>query len=442
MSLQSLQVRQIKTAFDRSLTLLKRDLKENAEKAGWHQYVGGERIGNVATAQALLVHNYLKTSSRLVDKTLLTLRETQRQDEGSFDYGGWTYLTSGAVCVVEATAWSLSGLFAGGERFQSDVFARGISWIKRNQNADGGWGPRRGITSRTYTTFLACKAISLLDPLSIAAHTNLYSHVRRWLIDCRNMDGGWGDTVGNASSSVHTAFALLIMSTLEEDQNTELVEGGISYLYSQWNKTTMWERTQNSEQYELADNTTDPFTRISINHFPTPWVIVALLTNGQALFQDQIFSSIKWLIQQQNVDGSWAVSGVARNRIWAVHDAILAIKLFMEKAIVTHTVAHVVLVGNSILLTRTGLWNNLSSVLLIGLTVTLFIGVIVGILFSSATGIATYLGPWVRLYWAWGMLGIYLISICPLLLFKVISTKEALIGMVIPAILLLIQVFL
>lgn len=440
MLFQILRLSEINQVYQRALTMLNRDVKVIRNRTGWHQFLGEQKVGDVATGQGLLILSYLKCSHRLLNDLKASLRQGQHLGDSDLERGGWSFTTCQEAVTVEASAWVTIGLLAAGEPQDSDAVKETMEWMKKNQNIDGGWGPRKGLMSRTYATFMAINCFSQRKPY-FDINSSYLLDARSWLISCQNADGGWGPITSEASTPVHTAFAMLALIMLGIDSASKEIQRGINYLYDNWNHETTWEHTSKFEQYEIPKEGM-AWTRITFHYFPTAWIITALLTAEECIFQKQIFSSVKWLIHSQNDDGSWSISDVPKNRFWAIHDAILAITTFVDKAISTKTVDRMVLLDEILILTKGHKGNGLTRIALLAILGLLLLGSTIGVILSSATSLHLYVGPWIQRYWAWLLLGIYVASVYPLVRLKIISRKEALIGMLIPALLIIIQIYL
>src|SRR5437660_11456204 len=131
--------------------------------------------------------------------------------------------------------------------------------------------------------------------------------------------------------------------------------------------------------------------------------------------QEEIFSGVKWLVHSQNKDGSWNINGVPKNRIWAVHDAILAIKTFLDKTVSIHLIDQMIRIDNILILTKPRDNNALVRTISISVITLLLIGLTIGITISTITNINMYLSPWLHMYWAWVLFGIYVFSVYPLI---------------------------
>jgi squalene-hopene/tetraprenyl-beta-curcumene cyclase len=124
---------------------------------------------------------------------------------------------------------------------------RAISYLKREQEADGSWYGRWGV-NYIYGTGL------VLASLQTAKENMRQDHLLRtvsWLVSCQNQDGGWGETchsyenpffqgIGPSTAS-QTAWALLGLIAAGEQANP-VVRRGIQYLInSQKGDGAWWE---------------------------------------------------------------------------------------------------------------------------------------------------------------------------------------------------------
>jgi len=181
---------------------------------------------------------------------------------------------------------------------------------------------------------------------------------------------------------------------------------------------------------------------IIYHYFPTPWVVIALLEAKESIFRKEIFSALKWILNDQQADGAWFRPSLRRKTLWAIHDALLAIETFMTKALTSHNVERMIVLDDILVLVKgdkegRGIWKLLGA----AASVFVIIGIALGILVSSATGLGTYFSPFVRAYWSYIIFALYALSIVPLVRLRILSWKEALLGMILPALLLLLQLY-
>ncbi|BCS52803.1 squalene--hopene cyclase [Geobacter sp. SVR] len=113
--------------------------------------------------------------------------------------------------------------------------ARGIAYLKKEQEEFGGWFGRWGV-NYIYGTW------SVLSGLHQAGEDMGSPYVRKavdWLLSCQNSDGGWGETCASydnpslagsgASTASQTAWALLALMAAGEAGHSA-VQSGIGYL--------------------------------------------------------------------------------------------------------------------------------------------------------------------------------------------------------------------
>lgn len=125
-----------------------------------------------------------------------------------------------------------------------------ISYLKKEQEADGAWFGRWG-TNYIYGTW------SVLTALAEAGIDSRQSYIKKaasWLKDVQRPDGGWGEDndsyevkgtrksslVGNqGSTSYQTAWALLALIAAGEAES-DAVKRGVDYLLSTQNEDGLW----------------------------------------------------------------------------------------------------------------------------------------------------------------------------------------------------------
>lgn len=118
--------------------------------------------------------------------------------------------------------------------------ARGIAYLKKEQEPFGGWFGRWGV-NYLYGTW------SVLSGLRMAGEDMESAYIKKaveWLFSCQNSDGGWGETCASyddpslagsgASTASQTAWALLALMAAKEEGHVA-VKSGIRYLTETYN---------------------------------------------------------------------------------------------------------------------------------------------------------------------------------------------------------------
>lgn len=313
---------------NRSIKHLLEEYREISDNFGWHQYLGSEKIGNIANAQALLILQYFKREFSNKHKVISTLKKSQFKSDSSLElHGGWTYQTNHTSSpTTECTCWTLISLQTELDR-DDETIVSGLDWLINNHldcEKDNGWGCIKTDISRTYATCLALRTLQMYGKNQSDAFKRGYS----WLKNSKNADGGWGDTERNESTITHTAHAIitLIECGLEKDSCT--IKNACSWLLKQYDENEKWIDIQNGGLLELLDFSKN---RISYYHYSLPWVLVALMECDQ-INSSNFFLSFKEL-KDSEIDGNWNHPYLLNQKyhtIWSKHDSLYAIKRFSQ----------------------------------------------------------------------------------------------------------------
>ena len=94
MLFQVIRLSEVKSVYRRTMALLNGDIKSIGRRTGWHQFIGENKVGDVATGQGLIILKYLGQRHRLQDRCLITLKEAQIQSGRAVDIGAWSFLSS------------------------------------------------------------------------------------------------------------------------------------------------------------------------------------------------------------------------------------------------------------------------------------------------------------------------------------------------------------
>jgi squalene-hopene/tetraprenyl-beta-curcumene cyclase len=129
------------------------------------------------------------------------------------------------------------------------VARRAITWLKRNQESDGSWWGRWGV-SYIYGTF---SALSGLRAIGVDLGEPWIKRAVGWLRSVQNSDGGWGETCladkdpalkgKGTSTPSQTAWALIGLLA-GEDALSENVMRGVAWLEEHQNDDGRWEDSE------------------------------------------------------------------------------------------------------------------------------------------------------------------------------------------------------
>ncbi len=147
---------------------------------------------------------------------------------------------------ADLTGRVLEMMAAVGYRADHPVARRAITWLKRDQKADGSWWGRWGV-SYIYGTF---SALSGLRAIGGDMSEPWIARAAVWLKSVQNADGGWGEACmadsdpslkgKGASTPSQTAWALIGLIA-GEDEISDSAMRGVAWLLERQNSDGRWE---------------------------------------------------------------------------------------------------------------------------------------------------------------------------------------------------------
>jgi squalene-hopene/tetraprenyl-beta-curcumene cyclase len=136
-----------------------------------------------------------------------------------------------------------------GYRAEHPVARRAIAWLRRDQESDGSWWGRWGV-SYIYGTF---SALSGLRAIGVDVRDPWIKRAVTWLKSVQNADGGWGETCladrdpalkgKGTSTPSQTAWAIIGLLA-GDDELSESVMRGVSWLLERQNEDGRWVDTE------------------------------------------------------------------------------------------------------------------------------------------------------------------------------------------------------
>ena len=186
--------------------------------------LAGSGSYTVLTAESIFsIKNKLSSTSEqlAVNAGSNFLTSQQLQD------GGWSYILGVSISGLNETENVLIGLLQVGLTPTSRTISRGLSYLNAKQSVDGGFG-------NTEQTAYA----SIIYKLAGAAYQGKLAQTITWLKANQNPDGGWGSMLGYTSTTENTSWALIAFSYAGES-GIEVAKGAFWLLAAQ-NEDTGW----------------------------------------------------------------------------------------------------------------------------------------------------------------------------------------------------------
>ena len=198
---------------------------------------------------------------------------------------------------------------------------KAIQWLCGCQNKDFGWGMVKSSgqisRSRLSATSFALRALSANPTHPFFQRAE--EMVKKGLIyleKCQNPDGGWGEMPGRPSMIATTAKALDTLYKLGVDRDSSQIIKGISFITN---------TPDNSPALALLEETIGEAGSIIVHH-NTPFGLLKVLLAFKV--RDQRVKVLSdWFIKTQLPDGSWKLrcypTGIVRPAsIWPTAEAV------------------------------------------------------------------------------------------------------------------------
>jgi squalene-hopene/tetraprenyl-beta-curcumene cyclase len=121
----------------------------------------------------------------------------------------------------------------------------GIRFLQNCQHEDGSWVPlwfgnpwSENQRNPVYGTSRVLKALSLLDKGGFQIDREMLDKGVHWLLKAQNLDGGWGSNSVGGSTIEETALAMEALADISTQSDTRLVlEAGLCFLEKAWGST-------------------------------------------------------------------------------------------------------------------------------------------------------------------------------------------------------------
>ncbi|MEJ2364208.1 MAG: prenyltransferase/squalene oxidase repeat-containing protein [Deltaproteobacteria bacterium] len=175
------------------------------------------------------------------------LRALQNRD------GGWTSFTRGSGNLVfdrscvDISCQVLKSLALAAATPDSSAIAKGLAYLYRQQRPEGSWAPlwfgNEYAGSRSNLFYGTYKVLDLWASLPSPSPNAAGRKGLAWILRHQNPDGGWGHGWAGGSSPEETALGVLTLLSSLEAHQSESLEKGIAWLVSRQNPEGSWDPT-------------------------------------------------------------------------------------------------------------------------------------------------------------------------------------------------------
>lgn len=294
------------------------------EDVGWHQHLGTNKIGIVATSIALLYYKMIGKPCREEKQCLSFLEKRQNQD------GGWPYISNtNGESNVESTCWALQALKRYNEENTYDEILReGIDWIVSQhtfiEDNDSGWGFIKESVPRVYITALVLRTLVMLDRKDLQE----FESAKQWLVNAQNEDGGWGELSDRGSSFFFTSYVIVSLLECGYQKTDGVIKKAKTWLEIQLREFDMEDASLLCYMEFIEKGVGEKRVRIPFFHYVLPYVIKACIRLD--VDNRTIFKAIT-LLESRTQDGEIEHPMLENSKIkpiWALFDSVLSIKEF------------------------------------------------------------------------------------------------------------------
>ena len=296
---------------------IEKGVADNVQKingqVGWDHFLCMRRIGITGTAVGLNIINKTTSYNDLKDSIYKTLTQMQ------LDNGGWgVRSTNNVYAVTESTCNCLSAIYDFKHCF-NDSINRAIEWIKSNRLDDGLWGYNKDCVHGRITT--TCLVLETLLKLKIEFQLE---DIVSSILNCQNIDGGWGFLKGEPSNITATSCVVSTLILCKSKNDSSIIRAVA------WIETKLKnEVVDQSEIGYIGDK------RFEYKHSTRIYVLKALIRQKgiENISPEFLFKSILEIIDSRRVCGFWEHSLTPGYfPIWHTNNILGLLRVFIDDA--------------------------------------------------------------------------------------------------------------
>lgn len=327
--MRKLKYTEIDSIIRKSIATMSESIRTVDDNTGWHQHLGSNKIGIVATSIAIkfykeLVH--IACPNEIAVKRFLS----NKQNED----GGWPYISNtNGESNIEATCWALQALSLYDNEYEERI-EKGILWLikkKTKKEIDSGWGFIDDSLSRTYNTCFVLRTLKSINCNRINCQEAMDSALK-WLCDTQDNNGAWGEMQGGRSSVFFTAYAVLTLIEYDREIDKPRIKKALDWLESRINAIGLFDNSLECYLELMEGNINNSLVRIPFFHYVLPYIICAFIKGGR--YNNSIVFNGMILLKDRFIDGYWNHPFVENSNlkpIWALYDSIQAFCMLKRK---------------------------------------------------------------------------------------------------------------
>jgi hypothetical protein len=302
---------------------------QNGETGWYRRLSDANRVGVVATAQAIAALRLAGTDVPNVEAVVETLVARRRDD------GGWPFISNlGDVGVVDATAWTVLALYGWQDALEfrqmnlRPLLQSSLDWLEQSALADDGWGIIADSPYRNYSTALAIQALCSCGRRSSPV---VQRSLSKLISVADPATGAWHDAARKLSVPVTSeVIRALVVTAADQSRYAAEKAKACDWILGVGRQTNLWEAGPATARLEEVDVTLPTgFVRIVYGHSPRPVAITALSFAGFAR-TPEVVAAVNVLLTDLIKDRWDATAGGASSELtsWMVFDATTAFVTF------------------------------------------------------------------------------------------------------------------